>query len=256
MKTFIRQGKLQKYIGHPTNTRPQKAPRPKEQTKNRRLGPIGEIKTIIGGPTFRGTLRALRKAYARQVHNILVVQIPFKNIHLNDQVISFSEKDARRTHQPHDNALVITMNIAGFTTRRVMIDNSSSADILYLPAYQQMKLDKDKLRPMDAPLVGFTGDKVCPVGIVTLPITVRTYPKTVSKTVDFLVVNCFSVYNAIIEQPTLNRLRMVTSTYHLLIKFPTEHGIGEVRGDQIAARECYLASLGLEGQNQTMMIEE
>uniref|UniRef100_A0A2N9HTB0 Uncharacterized protein n=1 Tax=Fagus sylvatica TaxID=28930 RepID=A0A2N9HTB0_FAGSY len=66
----------------------------------------------------------------------------------------------------------------GFTTRRVMVDNGSSADILYLPAYQQMRLDKDKLRPMDAPLVGFTGDKVCPVGIVTLPITVGTHPKT------------------------------------------------------------------------------
>jgi dsDNA-binding SOS-regulon protein len=48
----------------------------------------------------------------------------------------------------------------------------------------------------------------------------------------------------------------VTSTYHLLLKFPTKHGIGEVRGDQVAARECYLASLGSEGQNQTMTIEE
>jgi hypothetical protein len=48
----------------------------------------------------------------------------------------------------------------------------------------------------------------------------------------------------------------VTSTYHILLKFSTEHGIGEVRGDQIAARECYLASLGTEGENQTMTIEE
>ena len=137
-----------------------------------------------------------------------------------------------------------------------MIDNGSSADILYLPSYQQMKLDKDKLSPMDAPLVGFTGDKVCLVGIVTLPITVGTHPKTVSKTVDFLVVNCPSTYNAIIGRPSLNRLRAVTSTYHLLLKFPTEHRIGEVRGDQVAVRECYLASLGSEGQNQTMTIEE
>ena len=76
---------------------------------------------------------------------------------------------------------------------------------------------------------------------------VGTYPKTVSKTVDFLVVNCPSAYNTIIGRLTLNRLRVVTSTYHFLIKFPTEHGIGEVRGDQIAARECYLASLGSEG---------
>ena len=125
-----------------------------------------------------------------------------------------------------------------------MIDNGSSADILYLPAYQQMRLDKDKLRPMDAPLMGFVGDKVCLVDIITLPITVGTYPKTISKTVDFLVVNCPSAYNAIIGRPTLNRFRVVTSTYHLLIKFPTEHGIGEVRGDQIAVRECYLACLG------------
>uniref|UniRef100_A0A2N9F878 Uncharacterized protein n=1 Tax=Fagus sylvatica TaxID=28930 RepID=A0A2N9F878_FAGSY len=39
-------------------------------------------------------------------------------------------------------------------------------------------------------------------------------------------------------------------------QFPTEHGIGEVRGDQIVARECYLALLGTEGKNQTMTIEE
>ena len=69
------------------------------------------------------------------------------------------------------------MNIANFTTRRVMIDNDISADILYLPAYQQMKLDKEKLQPMEALLVGFTGDKICPVSIVTLPITIGTYPK-------------------------------------------------------------------------------
>ena len=85
-----------------------------------------------------------------------------------------------------------------------MIDNKSSADILYLPAYQQMKLNKDKVRPMDASLVGFTKDKVCPVGIITLPITIGHYLKTVSKTIDFLVVNCPSAYNAIIGQPTLN----------------------------------------------------
>ena len=203
----------------------------------------------MGGPAARGISRTSRKAYTRQVHNIFVVQRTPKNIRLDDQIISFSEEDARGTHQPHDDALIITLNINDFTTRRVMIDNGSSANILYLPAYQQMKLDKEKLRPMGAPLVGFTGDNVCPVGIFTLPITIGTYPKQISKTVEFLVVNCPSTYNAIIERPMLNRLLAVTSTYHFLLKFPIEHGIGEVRGDQIAARECYLASLGAEGEN-------
>ena len=177
IETLIRQGKLQKYVSRPDNTRPPKPQGPKERTENPKLGTTGEIKTIVGGPAAGGISHISRKTYARQVHNIFVVQRTPKNIRLDDQIIFFSEEDTRRTHQPHDDALVITMNIAYFTTRRVMIDNGSSVDILYLLAYQQMKLDKEKLRPMGAPLVGFTGDKVCPVGIVTLPITIGTYPK-------------------------------------------------------------------------------
>uniref|UniRef100_A0A2N9HF18 Uncharacterized protein n=1 Tax=Fagus sylvatica TaxID=28930 RepID=A0A2N9HF18_FAGSY len=67
------------------------------------------------------------------------------------------KEDAKGIHQPHDDSLVVTINIAGFTKRRVLVDNESSADILYLPTYQQMKLDKEKLRPMDAPLVDMPG---------------------------------------------------------------------------------------------------
>ncbi len=145
VETLIRQGKLQKYVSRPTSNHPTKPPTQKEQIENNRPRPIGQIRTIIGGPVSRGISCASRKAYARHIHNIMVVQRPPKNVHLNDQVISFSEEDARGTHQPHDDGLVVTLNIAGFITRQVMIDNGSSADILYLPAYQQMKLDKDKL---------------------------------------------------------------------------------------------------------------
>jgi hypothetical protein len=135
VETLIRQGKLKKYVNRPANTRPAKPPAQREQVEHNRSGPVGEIRTIIGGPASGGTSRASRKAYARQVHNIMVVQRPPKNVRLDDQIISFSEEDARGTHQPHDDALVITVNIAGFTTRRVMVDNGSSVDILYLPAY-------------------------------------------------------------------------------------------------------------------------
>ena len=48
----------------------------------------------------------------------------------------------------------------------------------------------------------------------------------------------------------------MTLTYHLLIKFPTEYGVGEVRGDQVATRECYIAMLEIDDHLQTMCIEE
>ena len=41
-----------------------------------------------------------------------------------------------------------------------------------------------------------------------------------------------------------------------MIKFPTEYGIGELRGDQVAARECYIAMLEMEEHQQTMCIGE
>jgi hypothetical protein len=45
VEALIRQGKLQKYV-----SRPAKPPAQKEQTEHNRPGPIGEIRTIIGGP--------------------------------------------------------------------------------------------------------------------------------------------------------------------------------------------------------------
>ena len=39
------------------------------------------------------------------------------------------------------------------------------------------------------------------------------------------------------------------------VKFPTENGVGEVKGDQVLARECYQAVLAAK-ENHTWMIEE
>ena len=70
------------------------------------------------------------------------------------------------------------------------------------------------------------------------------------------MVDCPSSYNAIIGRPTLNSWKAVTSTYHLSVKFPKEHGVGQVQGNQLAARECYLAMLAMDEQVQATNIEE
>ena len=119
-----------------------------------------------------------------------------------------------------------------------------------------MRLGRDLLRPTCLPLIGFGGMKVQPIGTVTLPAVVGSYPQQVTKLVNFLVVDCSSSYNAIIGRPTLNSWKAVTSTYHLSVKFPTEYGIGQVQGDQLAARECYLAIMASEEQVQMMSVEE
>ena len=119
-----------------------------------------------------------------------------------------------------------------------------------------MRIDRDRLIPTNAPLVGFGGTKVYPLGAVTLLISIGDYPQQITWDVTFLVVDCSSAYNAIIGQPTLNSWKAITSTYHLMIKFPMKYGVGELRGDQVAAHECYVVMLEMDNHLQTMSIEE
>ena len=133
-----------------------------------------------------------------------------------------SKEDARGVKQPYDDLLVIMLVIEGFNTRRVLIDNGSLADIIYLSAFQQLKIDSKRLRPFESPLVSFSGDKVYPRGIVMLTVTAGSYPLQVTNKHNLLVVDSPSFYNVIIGRPTLNRLKAATSTYCLKVKFSTE----------------------------------
>ena len=137
---------------------------------------------------------------------------------IEEQAITFTDEDAERVHHPHDDAIVITLLIAYYTTRRVLVDNGSSANIFYYPTFQQMKLGRDQLRPVNLPFVGFGGMKVQLVGTVTLLVVVGAYPQQVTKDVNFLMVDCSSSYNVIIGRPTLNSWKVVTSTYHLSVQ--------------------------------------
>ena len=119
-----------------------------------------------------------------------------------------------------------------------------------------MGINRVRLIPTNAPLVGFEGTRVLPVGSITLSVTVGDYPQQITKDVTFLVVDCSSAYNGILGRPTLNSWKAATLTYHFMIKFLIEYGIGELRGDQVAARECYIAMLELEDYQQTIYIRE
>ena len=115
-----------------------------------------------------------------------------------NQDMCFSEEDVRGVKQPHDDRLVIMVMIEGFNTRRVLVDNGSSADIIYLSAFQQLKVDQKRLRPFDSPLVSFSGDKVYLKGIVTLTVTAGSHPFQVTNRHNILVVDSPSSNNVII----------------------------------------------------------
>ena len=137
----------------------------------------------------------------------------------------------RRLHHPHDDALVVSIRVGDYNVHQGLVDNDSSTNILYYLAFQQIGIDRTRLIPTNAPLVGFIGRRVFPLGAITLSVTVGDYPQQITKDVTFLMVNCSSAYNGILGRPTLNSWKAATSAYHIMIKFPTDYETGELRGD-------------------------
>ena len=245
VENLIRQGKLKSFLGRDHKDEAEESSRP----------PLGEIRVIIGGNSTDQSYKS-KKAYLKVVQSVQLSGQSLRAKSMDEQPITFTDEDAERIHHPYDDAIVITLLIADYTTKRVLMDNESSADILYYPAFQQMRIGRDQLRLVNSPPVGFSGMKVQPVGTISLPVVVGAYSQQITKNVNFLVVDCSSLYNATIGRSTLNSWKAVTSTYHLSVKFPTEHGVGQVQGDRLVTRECYLAMLAMDEQLQTMNIEE
>ena len=61
--------------------------------------------------------------------------------------------------------------------------------------------------------------------------------------VDFIVVDAYSPYTAIVARPWLHTLGAISSTLHEKIKYPSEGQIEEILGDQAMARQCMVTAI-------------
>ena len=138
--------------------------------------PIGDIRMIVGGTAVIGSSKKARKTYLRMVKNVQLMGSVPKIARRESPIIGFSEEDARRLHHPHDDALVVSIRIKDYNMHRVLVDNRSSANILYYPAFQQMGIDREQLIPTNAHFVDFGGTRVLPLGAITLSVVVGDYP--------------------------------------------------------------------------------
>ena len=90
---------------------------------------------IEGSATFSSSKKA-RKTYLRMLQNVQLTGYVLNMAQIANPIIGFTKEDAQRLHHPHNNALVISIHIGDYNTHRVLIDNGSSADILYYLAFQ------------------------------------------------------------------------------------------------------------------------
>ena len=153
--------------------------------------------------------------------------------------MEFSDEDKNGTIQPHDDALVITLRIGGYDVKRVMVDQGSAAEIMHPDLYNGLSLRAEDLTPYSSSLVSFEGTVIIPKGQIRLPM--QTSSETME--VDFIVVDAYSPYTAIVTRPWLHTLGAVSSSLYQKIKYPSEGQIEEILGDQAMAQQCMVAAI-------------
>ena len=167
-------------------------------------------------------------------------------------VMGFLDEDKIGTIQSHADALVIILRIGGYDVKRVMVDQGSAAEIMYLDLFKGLNLRAEDLTPYNSPLVSFEGKVITPKGQIRLPVQIGS--ETVE--VDFIVVDAYSPYTAIVARPWLHTLGAVSSTLHHKIKYPSEGQIEEILGDQTMARQCIVAAIRHRPEAEPVILRE
>ncbi|KAL0416360.1 UNVERIFIED_CONTAM: hypothetical protein Slati_3467900 [Sesamum latifolium] len=158
-------------------------------------------------------------------------------------LIQFDQEERRGPRAQGNDALVITVLLANYEIECVFIDSGSSADILFVEAYDQMQLGDVPLEAVDTSLYSFVGEVVHPRGMISLQLTLGTIPLRKHA--------CSNSWWWIFHQLTtlswadqrLMLFRAIISTYHMKIKFSVIGGVDEAQADTLQARKCYVKAI-------------
>ena len=92
---------------------------------------------------------------------------------------------------------MITLRIGGYDVKRVMVDQSSGAEIMYPDLYMGLNLRPEDLIAYNSPLVSFDGKVVITRGQIRLSILAGSEVVEV----DFIMVDAYSPYTTIVARP-------------------------------------------------------
>ncbi|PKA57234.1 hypothetical protein AXF42_Ash002538 [Apostasia shenzhenica] len=159
--------------------------------------------------------------------------------HASSIPLTFCSKDLPHQGNLDNDLIVVVARIADFDVWRVLLDSGSAADILFESAFLQMGLKEANLLRAGTTLLGFSGERVQPLGFIALPVSFGDDNGYAMSMVNFAVIRAKSGYNAILGRTTLNSFGMVIFTPHLCVKFPTSSDVVTIREDARQATRCF-----------------
>ncbi|CAL8993005.1 unnamed protein product [Prunus brigantina] len=205
------------------------------------------INTILADSDESGLTIKEKKRKIKQATMISQVSTDLSLVE-DDPVIGFQKKDLIGLDVPHNDALVISIQIARAMVDRIHADKGSAANILQLAVIQQMGLET-KINKSAKSLTGFNDATTVTVGTIDLDV----YSPPVISSQTFMVIDEASPYNGILGRPWISKINAVTSATHHKIRYPIPGGgIGQINSNQAMARKC--SAQGLKKGKQTQFL--
>ena len=122
---------------------------------------VGEIFTFSGGQLDHSTSKPSRAEEKE----------PKKR--KTDDEITFSEADLKGIKYPHDNFIVVALNIFNYDVHHVLVGNRSSVDVLFYDAFVRMNLNFELLGKRNTPIIRFLGSTISVEGTISLTMIAR-----------------------------------------------------------------------------------
>jgi hypothetical protein len=155
-----------------------------------------------------------------------VVQTKWSHVSL-----TFDARDVGLRSAPHTDAMVINCRVAGWDIHKVLVDNGSQADIIFLHAFDRMGISHSLLKPAANPLYRFGDKGTFPIGKIELPLSFGVAPSARSEQVTFDIVDMVYPYNAIMGLGSINKFEAAIHGLNLYMKIPSPQGVITVYGD-------------------------
>jgi hypothetical protein len=144
--------------------------------------------------------------------------------------ITFSVQVVNLASFPHTDAMVVTIHIDRWDVTKILINNGSQAEILFLIAFEKMGYDQKQLRELTKPLYGFGGKKIEPDGVITLPVSFGTLKNPRTEYITFDVIEMLYPYNVNFNRGLLITFEVALLSGHLCLKIPATFGVISIFG--------------------------